>query len=311
MIKRISLTALLLLLQTCNPVFAQDFPVLGANPKGLIAGEFSSTGGKSPYEESKLQLNVPFYKGEKNTWFATGRGNLVSLDETLIIADRGYEIPKDFGGADFGFGASFPGEKVNRGFTASVGSTGRSLFDHENARVFSATYFSDWKTQSGNSLYFFLSYSNNRTVFNNIPLPGFAYGIQRETFRLMAGLPFAFVWWMPRPWMMTASASPFHSGAELAYLIGPIWQFAAGGSWQPRSFQNLAPDVDDERLLFDKKEWTVGPRVSFGPAHSASLMYVYQFDRRFFIGESLNDRHSTATELADAGGVQFKFKTSF
>lgn len=296
---------------SCTPVFAQDMPFTGVNPRGLVAGEFATTGGKSPYEESKLQLNVPVIKGEKSTWLATARGNLISLDDTMIIADRGYEIPKDFGGADVGFAASFPGEKVNRGFSASVGTTGRSLLDDDNSRVYSATYFSDWKAANGNSWYFFVSYSNNRTVFNNIPLPGVAYGINRETFRFMAGFPFVFVWWAPKPWMFTASASPFHTGVEGAYLLHGPWQFAAGGSWQPRSFQNLAPDINDERLLFDKKEWTIGPRMSFGPANSLSLMYVYQFDRRFFIGKSLTERNSTATELADAGGLQLKFRASF
>ncbi len=284
---------------------------MGASGKTSVAAEYSNTDNGVSLTETRLQGAVPVFKSEKSIWSVTARGQALALGETLRIADRNLDIPKDFGSAEMGLAASFPRESGTRGFTASFGTTGRRLFDSANSRVITLNYFSDWKTSERTSWSFFLSYSNNRTFFNNVPLPGFAYAYQRESFRIMAGLPFAFISWMPRPWLLNAALSPFSSGADLGYMISGPWQAMASFNWAPRSFQNLVPDVDDERLMFDKKETALGVRAGFGPMHSVSLAYVYQFDRRFYVGQSLSSRSSTAADLDDSGGIQFKMRTAF
>lgn len=295
----------------CVSVLAQDMSFLWSGRKTSIALEHSNTDGGTHLTENRLQFAVPVFKSEKSVWNVSLKGQHVHLGETLQIADRALDIPKDFGSGEVGFGANFPSEKVNRGFNASIGTTGRQLFNSENSRVVSLTYFSEWKTLTKNSWYFFLSYSNNRTTLNNIPLPGFAYGVKGENYNWLVGFPFVFFNWRPMPWIWTIFSSPFTSFTDVAYVVSGPWQVMTGLAWQPRSYQNIAPDVDDERLLFEKKEWTIGGRMAFGPFHSASLAYVYQFDRRFFVGESITERNSTATNLPDAGGVQLKLQTSF
>lgn len=284
---------------------------LGASGRTSIAAEYANTDGDVSLTETRLQAGVPIYKSERAIWSVHARGHALSLGRTLRIADRNFEIPKDFGSAEVGFGANFPRADVSRGFSATIGTTGRRLFDAENTRALSLTYFSEWKTAPDHSWYFLVSYSNNRTVFNNIPIPGFAYGYTQKSLRLMVGAPFAFVFWMPLPYVLNATLSPFSSSADLGYIIHGPWQAMTSVAWQPRSFQNLAPDIDKQRLLFDRKEATFGVRAMFGPFHSVSLAYVYQFDRRLFIGESLSKRASSAADLEDSGGIQFKLRTSF
>jgi hypothetical protein len=286
---------------------AQEMPFSAASGRTSLALEYTDTN----LTETRLQAAVPVYKSERSVWSVSARGQAYSLGETLVIADRNFSIPKDFGGAELGFGASFPREGGTRGFNASLGTTGRRLFEAENSRVISLTYFSEWKTAPDTSWYFFLSYSNNRTTFNNIPLPGFAYGIQRESLRFMAGFPFVFLSWMPRPWFLNMALSPFSSGVDAAYSVHGPWQATASVSWQPRSFQNLAPNVDGERLMFDRKEAAAGVRAAFGPLHAVTLAYVYQFDREFFIGKSMLEKKSGAAALEDSGGIQLKVRTAF
>lgn len=283
----------------------------GVPGKTSVAAEYSNTDNGVSLTETRLQGAVPVFKSEKSIWSVTARGQTLSLGETLRIGDRNFDIPKGFGSAEMGVSAFFPRESGTRGFTASFGTTGRRLFDSENSRVISLNYFSDWKTSPQTSWTFFLSYSNNRTFFNNIPLPGFAYTYTQDSFRIMAGLPFAFISWMPRPWILNASLSPFNSNADAGYMISGPWQVMASFNWSPRAFQNLTPDVNDERLMFDKKEAAIGARAAFGPMHSVSIAYVYQYDRRFYVGQSLSSRESTAADLADSGGIQFKMRTAF
>lgn len=299
------------LILTSFSAFAQDMAFLAAPGKTSIAAEYSNTDKGTSVTETRLQAGVPVYRSEKSIWNVNARGQAVALGETLRINDRAYDVPKHFGGGEIGFGANFPRANGAQGFNASVGTTGRRLFESENSRILNLTYFSEWKTKPDTSWYFFLSYSNNRTSFNNIPLPGFAYGLQREGFRFMAGFPFVFVMWMPRPWLLNTSLSLFNANADVGYMIQGPWQAMATLNWQPRSFQNLAPDVDGERLMFDKKEAALGVRAAFGPAHSVSLAYVYQFDRRIFIGKSITEARSDRANIEDAGGIQFKMRTSF
>lgn len=294
-----------------NFALAQDMPFLPSSGKTFVSAEYNNTEGGNSLTDLRGQVSVPVYKSEKSIWSVNARGQSVSLGQTLEIRDRNFRVPKHFGGGDLGFGANFPRPEGGQGFNASVGSTGRQLFHHENSRVLSATYFKEWKADAGRSWYFFLSYSNNRTTLNNIPLPGFAYGFQKDSLRLMAGFPFVWVSWMPRPWFLTASISPFGSYSDIAYSVAGPWQIMTSFVWQPRSYQNLAPDIDGERLLFDRKEAALGARAAFGPFHSVTLAYVYQYDRRFFIGESTSDRRSSAAQLDDSGGIQLKIRTAF
>ncbi|NJL25344.1 MAG: hypothetical protein HC902_09305 [Calothrix sp. SM1_5_4] len=168
------------------------------------------------------------------------------------MPDTGQKLPKDFGGADLGFNGFFKAESgVDRGFTATIGSTGRRLFDNDNSRAVNLTYFSQWKLENGDSWHFFMTYSNNRTSFNGIPLPGLAYTVSRENYRLMLGFPFITANYNANPVSVNAFLSPFAAGLDAGYAIhGPLQTMTSIG-WFPRSYQNIVPPED--RLIFEKK----------------------------------------------------------
>jgi hypothetical protein len=290
-------------------VSAQEMPFAGGRPDlTSIQGEASST---PSLEESRASVSVPVFKGERTIWSAQMRGSALTLDRTRTIADRSFEIPKQFGEASLGGAVLVRGEELNQGGNLSVGSSGRSLWDEENSRFVSANYFAQWKYPEGKSIYFFMSYSNNRSRFNNIPLPGVAYGEERETLRWMVGFPFAFANWTPGPWRINAFGSPFGASAQAGYVLHGPWQGFASWGWSPRAFQNLAPDIDHERLLYEKKEWSLGAAYSPAPPISVSVAYLYQYDRRIFIGESASRRASSSSLIRDEGGVQIKARFAF
>lgn len=292
---------------------AQELPFLNPNAAKAVGvtSEITAVGGPLSVDESRAGFSAPVYVGERSIWNLTARAQSIRLGQALPLADRGVDVPKHFGGADFGLAAQFPRENSNQGFSASIGSTGRRLFHDGNARAVTATYFHEWKLPSGNARYFLLSYSNNRTLLNGIPIPGFAYAFIKPTYRLIVGAPF-FMWmWSPDPWRVQFFASPFSSAVQTAYVVRGPWQIQGSLGWYPRSFQNIVPDEDGERLLFDKKEWSLGGAFQPAPPISISLSYVYDFDRRLFAGQSVGKRRSGAVEIADAGGLQFKLRMAF
>ncbi len=261
-------------------------------------------------EEQKLSFGVPIYRGSESGWAFTGRAQRVSLGNTLKLPASGTRIPKEFGSADFGLSWShedLAGNKTGAGVT--YGDAGTRLFSGDNPAVISATGFIERKKADHSWLYF-LSYSNNRTVLNNIPIPGIAYAISRTTYSALFGLPFAFVNWRPDPWMLTAMLSPFGASLEGAHRFwGPLQSFA-NLNWSPKSYANLVKKSDD-RLLYDKKEAGAGLRLMLGKLGSVSAAYVYAFDRRFLLGKSLSERGAESIDIEDTSGLQIKTKFSF
>lgn len=288
---------------------AQEMPFAGGRPDLIsVNGEFTST---PSVEESRTGFSVPIHKGESSVWSVQARGATVTLDKTRTIADRGFDLPKQFGEASLGTALLLKRDDFNQGGNVSVGSSGRRLLDEENSRFVSANYFAQWKYPEGKSIYFFLSYSNNRSRFNNIPLPGVAYGVEKEKLRWMVGFPFATVNWMPERWRFSAFGSPFGANAHAGYVLREPWQAVATWGWSPRAYQNLAPDIDHERLNYERKEWSLGAAFAPAPPVNLTIAYVYQYDRRFFIGKSASDRSSSATEIRDEGGAQIRARWAF
>jgi hypothetical protein len=292
---------------------AQDMPVINSGIGKAVSVNIDSAdvGGDVGVSDDRFGLGVPLYMSESTSLAANFKGQSITLERSLVIPDRALVIPKNFGGADLGVSAYFTGAKVNQGFSGSIGTTGRKLFDSENSRSLSATYFREWKNGGGATWFLFLSYANNRSTLNNVPLPGMGYAKGGENYRYFIGLPLLYGSWNPERWRFVGVVSPFTASAQAGYVVREPWQVLSSVAWLPRSFQNIAPDVKDERLLYDKKEWSTGVAFNPAPPISASLLYVYQFDRRFFIGRSTSDRRSSALNLADGGGVQVKVRWVF
>lgn len=293
---------------------AQEMPFMtsGATQNIGVGFEHSDTSHVMRVEEERGFINVPLWKGERDSFAAMVKGQRVTLGEHLVIGDRHLTIPRDFGSADIN--ASWLRETesgTQHGLSAGIGVSGRSLTDGDESQSYSLNYFTKWKADNGNSWFFFLSYSNNRSTFNNIPFPGLAYGINGASYRVIVGAPFVMVAWFPRSYFFNMALSPFSASADAAVTVYQPIQATASFSWTPRSYQNITPNVDKERLLYDKKEWAAGAKASFGPATSIALLYIYDFDRRLFVGESLTKRRSNAVDLADSGGFAIRLRAAF
>ncbi len=290
---------------------AQDFGAMGG---GLTSGTQLSAEGHAldGLEEGRIGLISTVYRDEQTSFALIGRGERTRLNgRYLRFPKRNVDVPTEFGSADFGFSVNHHSPHENKyGLSATFGSAGTRLLENEYSPIVSATITWERPSIDGRSWIYFVNYSNNRPTFNNIPLPGFAYAIREKSRTLVFGLPFIFGNWRPDPWMCTVVSSPFVVMSEVGYRVrGPLQVFSGIG-WFPRSYQNLVQGSDD-RLIFDKKEANAGVRLFLGPQTQISLSYLYSFDRRFMLGESVLEENPDVVKLDDDHGAQLKLKFGF
>ncbi len=259
-------------------------------------------------QEQRAAISIPIYRGEMSTWAFTARGQRTVLNRSLAFADRGVSVPKEFGTGEVG--AAYTRKTLTSGrmaVNATVGGAGTQIFSNGRTPILTASFVLDKPAENGNSWLYFVNYSNNRTLLNNIPLPGIAYAFKKPTSTIVLGLPFSFILWRPDPWMLVSVISPFVSNVEVAYRFwGPL-QLYSGVAWNPRAYQNLVEGSED-RLIYNKKEASLGVRAFLGPKGSLSLAYTQEFDRKFLLGRSVGDASSDKISIESSGGVQLKVR---
>lgn len=271
----------------------------------------ATRGARGPsLSEQKLGLSLPVWSEERQSFAVIGRMQAVELSDPLHIPQTGSRIPEEFGSADLGLGWSRRDDVDNRTtVSATVGSAGTRLFAPGSALILNANFVYEQKRDTHSWLYL-LSYSNNRAVLNNVPVPGFAYLLQRPRVTAAFGLPFVFVMWRPDPIFVTGFVSPFGASTELAYrFFGPFQTFGSLG-WSPRAYPNLIEGRRDH-LIIDRKEAALGVRMNLSRTNSLSVAYVNIFDRRFHVGRSALERNDDDVTADDANGLQLKAKFSF
>lgn len=286
-------------------VFAQDMSSFMSRTTGVTAASFDHS--SAQINEQRFSLSVPVYRSEAGAFALTTRMQRTDLGVDFVFPASSTEVPREFGEADFGGSWNSEDSAGNKaGVSANYGEAGTKLFGGGNAAVLNANGFVERK-KTDHSWMYFLSYSNNRTILNNIPLPGFAYGMYGATYTAAIGLPFAFVNWRPDPWMLTGTLSPFGAMVEPSYRFwGPL-QAYLGLNWSPKSYANVIPQSDD-RLLYDKKEISSGLRMNFGRKGSVSLGLIRVFGRKLMIGKSIRDDDAESVGLKDFSGVQLKMR---
>jgi hypothetical protein len=284
---------------------AQDMSSMMAKTFATPSVSFEHSTGQ--FNEQRFALGVPIYRGNESMWALTSRSSRTDLGDDIVFSRDKREIPREFGEADFGVAWSHEDAQGNKiSFSATCGEAGTRLFGGGNAAVLNATGIIERK-KSDHSWLYFLSYGNNRTILNNIPIPGVAYTMTGQTYMAGFGLPFAFINWRPDPWMLNASLSPFGAIVEPSYrFYGPL-QGYLNVNWTPKSYANLI-DNSDERLLYDKKEIGAGLRMILGRRGSVSLGYVHIFDRRLLIAKSIREDAAESIDLKETDGLQLKFR---
>lgn len=273
---------------------------------------------ESPNEQvghSKFDTFIPFAQSDLDAYALQLRGSRLRLDRDRVANGTTTPVPQELGSISVGLFSKrrFETKDVVAG-DVSFGRSGTELGSTDSATTVSANIF--WarpKSDDGGQWIYLLSYSNSRSTFNNVPLPGFAYS---KSFKSengqgiwAAGVPFFFGFYRGNPWSGTALVTPFTSSIEGSYtLMGPFAVFAKW-AWQPQGFRvNGGPE---ERLLYEEFRTQFGLRGPVARWALASIGVVYSDGRRIVWGDSLFRSVGRESRLDDELGAFFTLAARF
>ncbi len=253
------LTAIYAMVLTTSPARAQDMlSFLNGNssmPNISLDDTFIGTapatdGNQTNLNDENAFVSVPLYEDKDNVYFATFREQQIQLSGQITIPQESYVVPRGFGRADIGLGW-INGNLLDghSGLAASIGTSGPVAFN--GLPEISATYFAEWRRWNNDAWIFILTYSNNRTVLNNVPLPGVAYVVNGDTYKLILGLPFLFLNWRPGPILINGGLSPFSANADVNLIAGSFQPFT-GFSWAPKSYFEYVQSRFQRQLFLRK-----------------------------------------------------------
>ena len=246
-----------------------------------------------------------------DTWSLQPSLGSFHLGKAPELPGAGLAFPRDLREAELGAGFRRRfGERREWGLSAGAGSASDRPFDSIHETTVRATAACRLPARGLDSWMLLLSYSNNRSFANNIPLPGAAYMLRRPEHGLDAvlGFPFLSVGWRPTPdWSGRLSMfGPNTVSAEWSFLSWKAAQPYAGFDWGQREwFRSRRPDRS-QRLFFDEKRWTAGVRLPLPGKLRLDLAGVYGFGRRLYESDRARDSGMAAAELKPAWSFQAK-----
>lgn len=269
--------------------------------------------------QSRLDAFLPFAQSDVDAYALQVRAHRLRLDRDRITAGgttgTPAAIPQDLGSASLGLFAKrvLQSKDVLAG-DVSIGRSGTRLFANDTTTTVSSTVF--WgrpKQDDGGQWIYILSYSNSRSTFNNIPLPGFAYARPFTTESgkgtWAAGAPFFFVFFRGSPWGYSALLSPFTAYVEGSYsLFGPFGFFLRT-AWVPQAFK--VSGGPEERILYEEFRTQFGFRGAISKSILASIAVSYADGRRAVWGDSLARSSGQETRLDDELSLFTSFTARF
>lgn len=305
-----NLVCLTFLVLTSVTASAQDVPLGAADPTNPVSIALETL--HADLQEQRGSVTIPIHTAGRSWSWLAFRGYRALFDQSILFPSRNLTVADDIGAVDANYNWAWTNDKGEiTSVSAGIGVTGRRLLNPDNVTAISVNALHERKLENKNNWLFGLNYSNNRTVFNNIPIPIVAYVWNGERTKIVAGMPFLFALWRPMPVILSAMVSPFFAMAEASvFALGPI-QVYGNYAWAPRVFQNLDSTDRDARLFYVKQELGFGFRIPFSRTSHVSIGYAHDFRRSLFFGTSLSNAESEKISYGAADAIQAKLKWAF
>jgi hypothetical protein len=313
--RRIKFPAVFLLgLLLARAATAQEQPMgFGASPfAGMLApaedsGQYSFSampGGNGAPDiiSDSLRGTYVVSRSSADAVSVTARAGVVQFGSQPIVLPTGVVVPTRLWSVDGGGSYSHQlGDRRRWGLNLGVGSASDDLFHSIHETEIRATAFYQIPSARYNSWVFLLSYSNNRTFFNNVPLPGAAYLWHDPDLRLDAviGFPFLSVRWRPDDdWTLSAALA---GGVDLSAeaqrrLTGRLSAYGRVAR-RPQQWLRAGRDDDSNRLVFDEADARLGLRARLGRGWGLDLSAGRAFDRQFYEAHDALSRGAAKTTL--------------
>jgi hypothetical protein len=195
---------------------------------------------------------------------------------------------------------------------AGVGYAGNSPFGEGDAWYPMATLRIDRRLNEKSDLALIIDYDANRSIYPDIPLPGFAY-VHRYSPQLtyVLGVPVSSLTWRPdKPWKINFSWTLLDNmDASVHYELSPKWQLFTELAHRSDAF-TIDGLSGDDRLLFQERRAEVG--VQWQPWEHTRLRVGagYSYGGEFSTGFDQRDSDLVA-DISDEPYVRIGFERRF
>lgn len=256
-------------------------------------------------------LYLPVYQIEGFTFGVGAKSR--RLDFKDAPTGTAFVAPTSLEDREFSFGASYrQDENAVWGLNANYGSASDRPFDGANVSVLGVTLTHRAKTSPTTQWIWFLNYSNNRVILNNLPLPGFAATFHNDdkTSGGMWGFPFVMFWARPTPKTFASAFVLFPAvvRAQAGYLFwGPL-QVNAKFEYGQQVYMMANRARKEDRLFVQGARGLFSLKAFLGPQTFFELEAGRAFRRSLFQGRSSFERDPEELKLPDenviAGTIQ-------
>lgn len=265
-------------------------------------------------DQNEVFFYLPFYQNENSTYAATAKsynlsfGNLVSSSDFVPV--------NDLHSVQYGFVWAHEGEDKNTwGVSGNYGSASDKPFDSADVSSFDLTLTRKISKTATSSWIYFLNYSNNRTILNNIPLPGFAYTFMEEdkTSGGVIGLPFVSYWWRPtqRVFISALYFVPAKLNLQAGYMLWGPFQLNARLEHGQQTFFRAGRSDKKEQIYYETSKAAVSIKTFLGKDTFFDLEYARIFNRSLYDGTSAFKATSERLRMPNEWQVAASGQVSF
>ena len=306
-------------------VLAQSFmPSFGAPGKQnfLTSAKRSDSQNKDAPNESRRQgtyqfdgfIFAPVYQNENSTFGLTAKTQQLHFDN--LEKNSNFEPTPDLYNHQYGLTwAHQTDENTSWSFGGIYGSASNKPFEGTDVTAIDTTLTKSEKISETASWLYFVNYSNNRALLNNIPIPGFAYVFKNveKTRGGAIGLPFFSYWWMPTPKLFTSIFVMLPSNAQwqAGYLLWGPFQALVKLEYGQQVYMRSNRQRSEDRIFYDVKKAATSIKTYLGASTYLEIEVAKIFDRYLYDGKSNIELRSDRMHLPDDTQTTFSFQISF
>lgn len=258
-------------------------------------------------------LSVPVYQNEKFSASVFGKSQEFHFKD---LPTNPITTSDDFYDQQYGARFSYLEDQEHTwNLSAAYGSASDKTFESGDVSTLSVTLMRKHTLSPTSSWTFFLNYSNNRPILNNIPLPGFAYAFAADDHSQgwVLGLPFCLYWARPTEKISTSIFVLFPSAvrASLGVMLRPPLQANFKFQYGQDVFIPANRPDKDVRFFYETKKISAGLKAFLDRQNAIELDFGRAFGRSMFNGKSSINLTSTRVDLEDEWQLTASLQTAY
>jgi hypothetical protein len=275
-------------------------------------GRFGLGLNTTAFTENKLNISSPIYRFETSTIALSVAGSVFHMGTPLVL-DKGKQVPTDLYRSEIGvqYYDRLP-EKKNWGVRGSVGYAGDKPFSSPNDITYGISAQYGFPGSENGFWMMYAFFSNNNTISNFVPIPGFSYLYRTESFTGLFGFPMMSLQWTPVfPWSFSTSIFGPTIQSEVGYGVIDRFQVFSGFYWTRQNYIPSERDDSKDRLTIEEKKMAIGFRIPLWDSMLAELQCGRAFDRSVSIGTSLFNKGGGSVSAPPDWYVSTKVRLKF